>query len=379
MVKVQPMEHLPDHCYCVILAGGSGTRFWPKSRHLMPKQLCKIGSKDMTMLELTIERLEGFVPPQRRIIVTHKDQFVATQNLVGDSVAHIIAEPEARNTAAALTLAALVIKDLHTSKVTAGNKAPIMLSIHADHVIRDPEGFRTVLQKAITTAEQDYLTLVGIVPQSPETGFGYIECGPAIGSANTQAKQVTSFREKPPRKVAEEYVASGRFLWNAGYFIWKIDVLLAALQKHLPKTLAGIKTGLGASPKMCINRAPTPELAAAYGQVNKDSIDQGLIEKSERIAVIPADIGWQDVGSWDALGSTFGTDENKNYVSGDALFIDAKNMTVDTDGTLVACLGVNDLIVVKSGNAILVCPKDRAQDVKLIVEELKAQGRKDLV
>lgn len=360
--------------FAVILAGGSGTRFWPKSRHHLPKQLCAIGSTKKTMIETTLERLEGFVPAERRLIVTHRDQADATRRIVGRRCPRIIAEPEARNTAAALALAALEIRALAEPGIQ-----PIMISLHADHIVTDLGIFRQAILDAVDLARQGRLTLLGIIPRHPETGFGYIEQGSSLSTTRgREGFNVKSFREKPSRDVAAEFVRSGRFYWNAGLFIWRIDTFLAELALHLPVTTSRLELLIDKEKKVP-SSIETEVLAEAYAKLPKISIDHALLEKSRNVAVIPVDFGWQDVGSWSALAECFPSDEQGNLIFGDSLLIDTNRTTIDTDGPLVACLGVSDLVVVAAQGAVLVCAKERAQDVRQIVEELTKRGRKDLV
>jgi mannose-1-phosphate guanylyltransferase len=354
--------------YAVILAGGSGTRFWPKSRQKWPKQLCALGGSDETMLEITLSRLDGFVPPERRLLVTHQDQAAATRKIVGSRCLVVIAEPEAKNTANALALAAIEI-----TKMGGGSDA-IMLSLHADHVIRNVSGFIRSLETAIDVARRGDLCLIGIVPKYPETGYGYIERGAAL--AESGAYKVASFREKPERRLAEEFVQSRRFYWNAGLFVFPVRTLLSELEVKLPSTVAALRQM--ALPLKSLTDVSPKQFAEVYAGLPKISIDHAVLEVSKQVSVVEADIGWQDVGSWDALGQCFDTDQAGNFVQGDALLIDSSGCTVDSDGPFVAVLGVQDMVVVHAKNAVLVCPKSRAQDVKLIVDRLKSLGRGDL-
>jgi len=361
-----------DDVYAVILAGGSGTRFWPKSRHLKPKQLCKIGGQSESMIEVTLARLEGFIPPERRIIVTHKDQMRLTKDIVGAKAGIFIAEPEAKNTANALAVAALEIERIHHGKPGK----PVMISLHADHVIQDLDGFRGLLAQAVAVARTGYLTLLGVLPQYVETGFGYIEQGQALDSARGSFR-VKSFREKPDFATAKSYVESGRFFWNAGLFVWDVDVLLTELTKSLAPTVSTLRSLRDATGSFTTS-APD-QFRDVYQGLPKISIDHAVLEVSERVAVIPADMGWQDVGSWDAIARGFAPDSQGNNLFGDIFTLDTVGTTIDTDGPLVAAIGLTDQVVVVSSGAVLVCPKSRAQDVKKIVEWLDAKGRRELI
>ncbi len=365
-----------DNVYVVILAGGSGTRFWPKSRHQSPKQLCIIGDADKTMLEITLDRLNGFVPKERRLIVTHQDQAPQTERLVGNSVQRVLAEPQARNTANALALAALEVQQMHRQSVAkdAAGKPAVMISLHADHIIKDVPRFINDLKKAVTVAETGQICLLGIKPRYPETGFGYIEQGAPLNlSGAKDAYKVQSFREKPALELATEYVASGRFLWNAGLFVWQIPVILEELKTYLPMPVEKLSDALGA--ETSFSRLPRARMAEVYGALPKIAIDNAVLEVSKKVSVIVTDFGWQDVGSWDAMAQCFAPDAKGNLAFGDTVLIDAQDTTVDSDGPFVACLGTKDLVVVAAKGAVLVCPKERAQDVKKIVEWLQAAGR----
>lgn len=366
------MSELGKHVYAVILAGGSGTRFWPKSRQKSPKQLCAIGDATETMLEITLRRLDGLIPPERRLIVTHVDQIEATRAIAGERCAHFLAEPDARNTANALALAALELEALAANS----DQPPVMISLHADHVIQKEQEFHQALKACVQTAELGYLTLMGIVPSYAETGYGYIEQGPPIDKAPGSFK-VQSFREKPDLETAEAYVKDQGFFWNAGIFVWQNQTLLSELRDRLPKTmqaLEGVLDQYQAAAKG-FQTIPFEALTKTYTQVPKISIDNAVLELSSIVACLPADIGWQDVGSWDALAKCFDQDAQGNLFYGDVMAIDTEGTTVDTDDFLVATVGLRNMVVVCAKEAILVCPQERAQEVKKIVAQLKEKGR----
>lgn len=351
--------------YAVILAGGSGTRFWPKSRHLSPKQLCSIGSSDKSMLEITLERLDNYIPPSRRIIVTHKDQAAETKRLVGHLCETIIAEPMAKNTAPALALAALEISQ------RAGSKDAIMISLHADAIIKNNDLFLATLKQAADIALDNYLTLIGIKPDSPETGYGYLEQGAPLPTK--PGFIVSSFKEKPDLQLAKEYLAAGHLYWNSGIFTWRVGLFLAELSKSVPT----IEQTLGALlSESChsYEQVDTDQLREAYQALPKISVDHAVLEASKVVAMAIGEFDWMDVGSWDALPKTFPVDENGNYINGHSLALDCKGSVIDTDGPLVACLGLKDTVVIAAKGAILVCPTDRAQEVKKIVDELRSRN-----
>lgn len=364
---------LPPEVYAVILAGGSGTRFWPKSRHLQPKQLCKIGDNDSTMLELTLKRLDGLIPPERRLIVTHQDQMHKTRDLAAGLCKHFLAEPSAKNTAPALALAALELEKL----ASAQGVRPVMISLHADALIKNPGAFHAALETMVKCAQEGYLGLLGITPAYPETGYGYIEKEAQLPHLGSSYK-VKSFREKPAKDLALQYVKSGRFLWNSGIFAWRTDVIIKELEEFLPEAIRTLRSLPALETAKSLQELTVAELAEAYNRLPSIAIDPAVLEKSQRVVVLEADIGWKDVGSWDALDDCFSPDSQGNLFFGDVTAIDCERITVDSDGPLIACVGVKDLVVVCSEGAILVCPKDRAQDVKKIVEHLKSTGRSEL-
>jgi mannose-1-phosphate guanylyltransferase len=352
--------------FVVILAGGSGTRFWPKSRHHTPKQLCKIGSPTATLVEETLDRLEGWIPPTRRLLVTHHQQLAQTQKICGDRVGLYLPEPQARNTACALAFAALEIQKTHPNAV--------MVSLHADHVIQNQQAFRDTVIAAISVARKGFLTLLGVVPHYPETGYGYIEKGTLLDPTVLDAFHVKSFREKPSREIATEYVESKGFLWNSGIFVWQVNTFLQEIATYTPEVyepLHGNTTHF--------HSTPWSQWVETYHRLPSISVDHGVLEKSQRIAVVPARFDWLDVGSWGAMTRVTPGDAEGNLAYGDHWLLDCHNTTVDTDGPFVAAVGVEDLVIVVSQGAVLVCRKDRDQDVKQIVTYLQAEGRKDLL
>lgn len=372
--KKDPEVEIPLHqatsLHGVVLAGGSGTRFWPKSRLKTPKQLCALGGQKKAMLAVTLDRFDALVPPKRRMIITHEAQAQATRKIAGKKCQLVIPEPEARNTAPALALAALAIE------ASRPGENPVMISMHADHVITDLAAFDATVARAVAVAANGYLTLLGVVPGWPETGYGYIERGQALHlypfSEANSAWEVAAFREKPDQETARKYVASGRFLWNSGLFVFPVRTLLAELEQQLPRDMKALRS--------CLRKKTTPgqnpfdvnKLDRVYPKLTRISIDEAVLEKSERIAVVEARFGWQDVGSWDALLRAFpASDQNGNLVAGPAIMMDTSDTTVDSDGPLVATIGLKGMVVVHHKGAILVCPRERAQDVKKLVELLQ--------
>lgn len=368
------MDHF-HNSYAVILAGGSGTRFWPRSRNLLPKQLCKINSDQQTLIEQTLSRLDDLVPRERRIVVTHARQVEKTRSIIGDQCGLVIAEPEQKNTAAALASAALVVRNLSRSQ---GVENPIMFSFHADHLIDDPVHFMDALSAAKIQAELGNLVLLGIRPNSPSVAFGYVYCGEnlCVGS-KVVGRKVLAFKEKPDLDLAKEYCDSGEYLWNSGIFTWAVKTLLQELARYLPKTVARLESASIAwkvtEPTVWIEKKD-------YACLEDVSIDHALLEKSTQVAVVPSEFTWLDVGSWDAIDQCRAADDSSgNRLVGDTLLIDSENSIVNTDSHFVAAIGIKDLVVVVENGAVLVCPKDRSQEVKKVVNHLKSHGRTELL
>jgi mannose-1-phosphate guanylyltransferase len=344
----------------VVMAGGRGTRFWPRSRALRPKQFLPMAG-DQPLLVQTVERLRPDVEPRHVYVVTTEDLAEATRALLPElPPENVIVEPEGRNTAPCLALALAVI----ARRVPEG----VMAVLSADHWIGDRDLFIGDLRVAAGHAEREgALVTFGIRPAFPETGYGYIE---AEGEGPVCA--VRAFREKPDRATAMDYVASGRHFWNAGIFVWTLKDMRAELQRHAPELLQPLEAWAAAG-------ADASTLAATYGKLPKISIDYALMEKSDRVAVVPARFRWSDVGSWPAAAAFVDPDARGNATQGDVVLVDADNCAVFGGRRLVACAGVQDLIVVDEPDALLVCRRDRAQEVKTIVERLQAAGRTDLL
>jgi mannose-1-phosphate guanylyltransferase len=355
-----------DMAYAVILAGGYGTRFWPKSRQKKPKQLCTLGGSDKTLLEITLDRLEGIIPPERRIIITNKEQEAPTRSVVGERVKHIVAEPCSRNTAPAILLAALLI-----DKLAAAGEKPVMISLHADHAISDLDAFLGTLRTGISLARDKKLVLLGCIPTHPATGYGYIKRGAPL--ASPQAFHVAHFEEKPPRERAEKFVRSGDYYWNSGIFIWEVPTLLEEFSHYQPVLLEQLGSSVTITGQLGAN------LSTVYPSLTPVSIDEGIIENSKRVVVIESAFGWNDIGSWTALGDLYPSDEQGNVALGDILLLDCKNTLVESEGIFVAALGVENLVIVATKDALLICPQERSQEIKRIVGELEKRHRKELL
>ncbi len=353
---------LPDSAVhlAVVMAGGRGTRFWPWSREQRPKQFLPLAGAE-PLLRQTVLRLQPDYPPERVFIVTTAVLAEATRTLLPElPPENVLVEPEGRNTAPCLALA-LVELEARFPEAT-------MAVLSADHFIGDEAAFRADLALAAAHADREgNLVTFGIPPTYPETGYGYIETagsGPVL--------QVQAFREKPPVEQAMAYLVSGRHYWNAGMFVWTLRDLRSGLQAHAPECLAPLDAWAA--------RGRTPEeLPAAYGTLPRISIDYALMEKSRNVSVVPASFRWSDVGSWPALSEFTPKDAAGNAVQGNALLLDSCNCSVFAEGRLVAGTGLRDLIIVETHDAVLVCPRERAQDVKQIVDRLQAEGRQDLL
>ncbi len=357
--------------YAVIMAGGAGTRFWPASRSSRPKQLLPLaGESEETLLAATVRRLAPLVTEDRVVVVTGEHLADATAKAVpGVPRSQILCEPAPRNTAPCIAWATATIARLDPDALVA--------VLPSDHFIADEEEFRRVLARALRSAESGRVTTVGIVPTRPETGYGYIELGEPI-EGDTGAKRVARFVEKPDRATAEQFLAGKRHLWNAGMFFFRARDMAELVVRHLPELSSGvakIDAAAGGANAAEVLKAVFPTLPSV-------SIDHGVMEKAEGLAVVPGEFGWNDVGSWQSAWELGAPDEAGNSLSAGAVAIDSKNNLVRTLGKgkkVVALVGVNDLVVVETEDALLVIPRERAQDVRLIVDALKAAGRTDVL
>ncbi|MFI5839897.1 mannose-1-phosphate guanylyltransferase [Catenuloplanes sp. NPDC051500] len=363
--------------YTVIPAGGSGTRLWPLSRAGHPKFLHPLTGTDDSLLQATVARLAPLAPAERTLVVTGVSHAAAVARQLADLPAdNILVEPSPRDSCAAIALAAALI--------ARRDPEAVMGSFAADHLIADGPAYIEVLKDAIKGAEAGLLMTVGINPTHPETGYGYLQCGEAIDGG--PQLRVEEFKEKPSFEVAESYVASGRYRWNAGMFVWRVDVFLAELTRQQPQLASGISRIAAAW--------DTPEQEEVLGEVwptlPKISVDYAVMEGAAaagQVATVSGDFGWNDVGDFHTLGEVLTSDASGNMVLGGdsadkpkVLIKDSSGLVVvPHSGRLVAALGVRDLIVVDTDDAVLVCPRDRAQDVKQLVDELKQRGEHTLV
>ena len=351
-----------------ILSGGSGTRLWPLSRELYPKQLLPLVGKG-TMLQETLARLEGIDLPggvgQPVVVCNESHRFLVAEQLRerGVKPQAIVLEPFGRNTAPAIAVAALAV----TRTVGVGSD-PVLLVLPADHVIRNVKAFQSAVAIGNEAALQGNLVTFGIVPHAPETGFGYIRRGDGPGPSYV----VRQFVEKPNRETAQRYVDSGEYFWNSGMFMFRASVFLDELRTHAPTMHAACDAAIRAAKgDLDFTRLPNEEFASCPS----DSIDYALMEKTAKAVVVPLDAGWSDVGSWSALHDAIPGDELDNVRIGDVLATDTEGCYLQSTSRLVATVGLKDHVVVETKDAVLVAPKDRVQDVKLLVNELKKQGR----
>lgn len=340
----------------VILSGGSGTRLWPMSTPERPKQMLAL-TAEWTMLQLTARRAHGerFAAPIVVANARHADMVESQLREVAASAQALILEPVGRNTAPAIALAALA---------AGGGDVPLLV-MPSDHVIADVQAFHNAIHAALPLVEQGWLVTFGIAADAPETGYGWIHIGEEIGGG---VHRVVSFVEKPPRDRAEAMLASGDHAWNGGIFLFRADTYLGALAVHAPDMLAACQRAMVGAVRDGQRIFPDAE---AFGAAPADSIDYAVMEKAERVAVVPVSMGWSDLGSWDALHAISDCDSDGNACEGDVVMLETSNCLVRSDGLRVATLGVNDLIIVASGNDVLILPRGRSQDVKKLIEAMK--------
>jgi len=375
---------MPDsklQVHAVILAGGRGTRFWPRSRTRTPKQLLNIVGKS-TMLEQTVERLRSLILSQQIWTVTNSEQATAlAKQLPAPARKRILTEPVGRNTAAAIALAAFHVR--HAAKGDA-----VLAVLPADHYIAQPERYRQIVSAALDIARQpNRMVVLGITPTRPETGFGYIERADSQYTAHDFAYfPVRRFTEKPQLAVAREYVASGNYFWNAGMFFWRASTFLDALKEFLPETynaLDGLSAHIG-------KRTYASRLAKVYPKLENISVDYAILEKATLgaaqpsagnfpVFVIPADVGWSDIGSWAAVYELLAKQPGENILAGPGQALDAEGNFLFSPDKFIAAIGIRDLVVVETADALLICPRDRSQDVSKVVKLLEERKLKTLL
>jgi len=350
----------------VILSGGSGSRLWPVSRAMLPKQLLPLVGEN-TMLQETVIRLREFEQKTANclVICNEAHRFLAASQLQEiDAPARFILEPEGRNTAPAVALAALLATETSESE----EEPPVLLIMPADHVIEDEKAFHAAIEEGLAAVRQGKLVTFGIVPTSPHTGYGYIEANVTGAGAVAVAK----FVEKPDLETAARYVSDGKHLWNSGMFMFAPEKYLEELGKHAPGMLASCRAAMtGATRDTDFIRPHKEAFLACPG----DSIDYAVMEKTDNAMVVPLDAGWSDVGSWSALHEVCDADEDGNTVEGDTLLHECRDTYVSGETRLIAAVGVEDMIIVETKDAVLVAKKSRSEDVKHLVDKLKASER----
>ena len=348
----------------VILCGGTGSRLWPLSREAYPKQFLPL-TGTQTMLQATALRLDGMGDIQAPILVCNEHhRFAAAEQLqeIDRAAQSILLEPCARNTAPAIALAAL--------SATEGEDDPLLLVLPADHVVADVEGFQSAVAEARTLAESGHLVTFGIVPTCAETGYGYIRSGDPVGGGC----KVAEFVEKPDLATAEGYLASGDYIWNSGMFLFRASRYLEELGLHHPQMLEACRAAMaGAARDLDFTRID----ADAFGRCPADSVDYAVMEKTESAAVVPMQAGWSDVGSWSALWELAERDDDDNLLRGDVLAEDASGCLVHGADRLIGILGVKDLVVVDTDDALMIADKHRVQEVKKLVQRLKQDRRSE--
>ncbi len=349
----------------LIMAGGAGTRFWPLSRKENPKQFLNLTDQNMSMLQSTVDRVKEIVEIER--------VFIATNNLYVDKITeqlpklpeeNIIVEPCKRNTAPCIGLASLYIERKYPDST--------MVVLPSDHVVEDTESFKNILNSAASYAnKEENIVTLGIKPDKPETGYGYIHLGDQVQEVeNNSVFKVKEFTEKPELKKAKSFFEDGNYYWNSGMFVWKTETILNKLKENLPeiyKNLKEISKSIGKPEEKEV-------IDEKFSCMNNISIDYGVLEKEKDIFVIPADFGWNDVGSWTALSEINEEDDNNNVINSDHVGIDTNDSIIYSEDKLVTSIGVDNLIIVNTEDAILVCNKDNAQDVKRLRKLLKEKG-----
>lgn len=365
----------------VIMAGGSGERFYPSSRIRKPKQLLRLVSDTKTMIEEAVERIEPLVNRDNIFIITSEIlQEPIRAVLSSIPPQNIIAEPAKRNTAPCLALSAVFVAERFAEKgISAENISMAVLT--ADHFMRPADKFRQTVDTALTHAEvSGDLVTIGIVPTRPETGYGYIQ----TENNNEIIKRALAFKEKPDSETAQRYIANESFFWNSGMFFWRVDTFLNELQKHAPAiavSLPFISELLHNKTNTVFSGAPKG-VAELFDPLPNISIDYAIMEKSEHIAVVPSNFSWDDVGSWDALYRTKEQDARGNVCMGNTLLIDCENTIAVNESSgnkIVALIGMNETVVVETDDVTVVCPAGRVQEVKKIVETLRAEGKKEFL
>lgn len=352
----------------VIMAGGRGERFWPKSRTSCPKQFLSLTADGETMIQKTVNRISPLVSAEDVIVVTNKMYLgLVSEQLPDIPAENVIAEPAARNTAPCIGLAAGIIRKKY-------GEDTIMLVLPSDHLIKSNAIFIDTLKQAIKAAEHGQnLVTIGITPSYPETGYGYINF--SVKETENGAYNVVRFVEKPDTEKAKEYVNSGEYLWNSGMFVWKASSILKNIEKYLPDIYDGLS-------KITENFGTdhfNETLEREFPLLKSESIDFGIMEKADNIYTIPGNFGWDDVGNWLALERINSTNEYGNMITGDVVSVNTRNTTIIGGKKLIATIGLENIVVVDTDDALLICSKNSTQDVKKVIENLKICNRDGLI
>lgn len=352
------MQATGSSMYAVILAGGSGTRLWPLSRTLFPKQCLNLFGGHLTLFQATVERVLSVVDEQQVFVVTHKDQAAEIRRqlaLSGLKRVRVLEEPEARNTAPAVGLAAWhILRE-------AGPDA-VMAVLPSDHLIADSSGFAGLLRRGEAAARVFGLVTFGIRPTGPETGYGYIRSGRLL---DDELRFVEEFVEKPDRETAQRYLIDSRYFWNSGMFVFSVGPLIAQYQQLLPDMHAAFSR---------LNLTDAGSCMDVYCSLESISIDYGILERAAGVTMLPASIGWSDLGSWEACYQTADRDESGNCFSGRVCAVDTQGTMIRSDSRFIGAVGLKNMIIVDTADALLVCDRSRTQDVKKIVDQLAAVG-----
>ncbi|NOZ72859.1 MAG: mannose-1-phosphate guanylyltransferase [Chloroflexi bacterium] len=359
------MKDIRQHLYPVILAGGVGSRLWPRSRKSTPKQFLDLTGNARSMLQEAFQRVISLTSGDNIFVITNAEYVdIVHKQLPELPLSNIVGEPAARGSAAAIGLAAIHLQQ-HDPEA-------VMAVLTADHLIRKPEALRQVLVAGAELAQDGELITLGIEPSYPETGYGYIEMGEILGEYNHRiARRVVRFREKPDAATAQSFVEAGNFVWNSGMFIWRVDAIMAEFARQLPELYSALQNLAPA-----INTPQAPDAFARYWMPLQGNvtIDYGVMEGARSVAVFPIDLGWNDIGSWAALLEVLPKDEDGNVVHAKHLYHDSNNILVFSENRVIATIGLRDMIIVDTDDVVLVMPAERAQDVKKLITDLKNQG-----
>ena len=353
----------------LIMAGGRGERFWPKSRKSIPKQFLNLADPEKTMIQSTVERILPLVSTEDILIATNRDYRDLVRAQLPDlPEENILREPMGRNTAPCIGWGAVTVRKRFGDA--------LMMVLPSDHLIQQPALFRGALKDALRTAEEtDALVTLGISPSSPDTGYGYIRYDTEEGTGFEKAFRVRQFVEKPNLETAKGYLASGEYLWNSGMFIWKASAVLSEIREKLPELYAQLETieqAIGTDREEDV-------LKEVFGEISPISIDYGVMEKAENVYVLPSSFGWDDVGSWLAVGRINPGNDMGNVIRGDVVTINSARCIVEGGNTLIAMVGLEDTIIVDTKDALLVCAKENAGDIRKVLETLKAVNRTELL